>query len=178
MRAIVNAVILILIGVVLFFSCESDEKNSTQSDNTYQLRNILNDSNWIEMTDTFSVNIICIDYDIINNNDRYIIKSDIEYKNMYYSIKSNYQSCLNYQLPIIDFNKYTLLGYITKNYPHDIKQTIYKNEYEKKYVYVVNVTITSFNKILITKTNWLLVPKIPSDYSVEVLYTLNYRIDD
>lgn len=97
----------------------------------------------------------------------HIVKNDTEYQKLILE-RSPHSSCGNYQLPAIDFNQYTLIGYISSiagcNFPeltHEIKKT--NNNY------FVNINITQIG--LCERNNpitfWCLIPKINDSSLVE-----------
>jgi hypothetical protein len=128
------------------------------------------DNNWRETNDTSSIFIYCLDFDKIISKAEFIIRNQEEYDNLD-TLKSKpplYKECMDYVKPVIDFSKYSLLGFITMTGPFDIKRHVYINDIEKKYLYKINIKITSNNAILYVSKNFILVPKIPYGYEVEI----------
>jgi hypothetical protein len=152
---------------ILFISCSQDESTK------YENPPIILDENWVEITDTSSIEIKCLDGDKID--EKYIIRDSNAY-NDFYEILWQYNDCPDYELPSIDFDKYTLLGYITRTGECDIIRQVFKNDSDKKIMYHLEITITSNRKILITNYNWMLIPKTPEDYMVIIDTTMNYNL--
>ena len=69
----------------------------------------------------------------------------------------------------IDFNTHTLLGFYTEGSGCDIdfSPTLYVNEDDQTYHYVVKVKERGHCAKLAMTMNWMSVPKIPADYAVE-----------
>jgi hypothetical protein len=130
--------------------------------------------NWVEITDTSSLFIHCLDFDKIKHIGKFIIRKQNEYDNLdtLKSELSPYPNCNNYKKPEIDFTKYSLIGFITLTGPFNINRHVYINVPEKKYLYKINITITSEESILYVLYNLMLVPKIPTDYVVEIDTTM------
>lgn len=69
---------------------------------------------------------------------------------------------------IIDFNKYTLLGkYANGTCKAVFERDVSKNVSEKKYQYKIIVHQTGDCKINIESMNWVLIPKIEDDYTID-----------
>ncbi|GAB4304700.1 MAG: hypothetical protein Kow0068_26330 [Marinilabiliales bacterium] len=100
-----------------------------------------------------------------NEPDEYIITNDSLYQNL---LTLGTVVCDNYTLPEIDFTTYTLLGKFTvsdgevKYY----KREVVKDESNMRYVYAIYMKCKNNNKAAISM-NWVLVPKLPNNYSVE-----------
>jgi hypothetical protein len=169
-----RTIIFLLANIItlLFFSCGYEQ--ATQATKKYDLKTILNDSNWVEVLDTISFNIECLDADKMA--EKYVIRDTSEYKILYDAIWSGdiYEKCQEYELPFINFERYSLLGLLTLTGPCKIKRMIFINDIEKKYFYQIEITITSLEKILFTNQNWLLVPKIKSEYEIIFDTTMKY----
>ena len=82
-----------------------------------------------------------------------------------------YPGCENFKLPSADFSKYTLLGKYaegsgcTTNFKKDVKD----EQNKKILVYTVNVEEEGMCKPLRSSMNWILLPKLSSDYKVEFI---------
>lgn len=108
-----------------------------------------------------------LDYETDNE---FIFKEDSTYDNFLNLHKAEIeQNCENYQFPEIDFSSYSLIGKLTmaegkiKYY----KREVIINDDNSKYIYTITVYTKSFNKIQAVDYNWVLVPKIPENYTVE-----------
>lgn len=100
-----------------------------------------------------------------NEPDEYVINNDSLYQNL---LTYGTVVCNNYTLPSIDFTTYTLLGKYTvsdgevKYY----KREVVKDEVSMKYIYNIYIKCKNNNKAE-TSMNWVLVPKLPTGYSVK-----------
>lgn len=102
----------------------------------------------------------------------YVIKNDSEYQNLL-KIRSSHPDCKSYKLPEIDFNKYTLIGFVSSLGGCDTPEYFY-NVTKDDNMYSFNISI---NQKGLCKSHhsieiWCLIPKI-SDIS-----TLKYNIAD
>jgi hypothetical protein len=120
----------------------------------------------IQFTD-MNEQLNCIgSFDLLD--DEFILNSEQEYQSLLnYSFLGT--RCENYQLPSIDFSQYTLLGKYTQGggCTIDFVRKIYKDESDKKITYSIKVDGKGFCKKLGMSMNWVLIPKFPSDYTVE-----------
>jgi len=86
------------------------------------------------------------------------------------SLKLHSENCNSVQLPEIDFNEYTLLGkgtYVAACAEADFSGKVEKNESDKKYIYTIEIDTSGHAHCFYGSMNWILVPKISSDYSIE-----------
>ncbi len=98
----------------------------------------------------------------------YIIKNNAEYQELL-RVRSSHPNCSGYDLPTIDFNQYTLIGYlspasgcITPTINHEVIKTSQGN-------YVIDIIITEYGGC---KPNWdvgfwCLIPKLENNTFVE-----------
>lgn len=108
-----------------------------------------------------SVNINC-EPCIQQNN--YIIQDDSTYSKIFCGPNSGIDPC---DLPIIDFSSQTLLGVrAAGNCKIKIQREVNPDENEKKYVYSVRVKSCGVCKRKALNENWVLVPKLPTNWSV------------
>ncbi len=71
-------------------------------------------------------------------------------------------------LPEIDFNTYTLLGlYADGTCAVTFDRYVIRDDAAMKYIYTIGVTDCGNCDALIFGMNWVLVPKLPENYSVE-----------
>lgn len=98
-----------------------------------------------------------------------------EMKSNEYIIKAASQNVFNLKVSFdngntydtIDFNQYTLLGkYARENCKVTFDRNITKNDAQKKYLYNIKVHQCGTCEINWESMNWVLVPKIPDDYTV------------
>jgi hypothetical protein len=98
---------------------------------------------------------------VINDNDSYLLLD---------SLKSDSEDCNSSQLPDIDFNKKTLIGKCTL--VSGCGETKYSRKVEisdsdRKYIYTIQIDTSGLAHCIKNNMNWILVPKIPSNYSIE-----------
>lgn len=167
MRTIIIITSLVLISLI---SCNKEQ--ATQPDNF--LMKIINDTNWVEVTDTIPILIDCLDFDKMYNLFNIVVRTKQEYDDLIDTLRSRIKAkdyiCDNYEFPEIDFDKYSLIGLETRTGPCEIKKKLFRNDSKKEFLYilVISETINENHLILITNRNTLLVPKIPSDYIVKM----------
>lgn len=149
--------------ITILYGCN----DSTKPSNTKILDSV------VVVTDTIMPDIHCLEY---NSGDSiYIIKTEIEYKQLI-DIKSNIIPCDTYRFPKIDFNKYTLLGrmIVGGGLPPgpEFIRTVTRYNNEMKYVYHIKLIEYNYKEIEtghpIFSFNWILVPNIPSDFSIQI----------
>lgn len=78
------------------------------------------------------------------------------------------EGCLNKPRPNIDFTKYTLLGLFTQG-GCDVyyRRKVEKDDVNKRYIYSVKIKECGVCKKLMINNNWVLVPKLPTGYTVQ-----------
>ena len=97
-------------------------------------------------------------------DQKFVIKSQEKLDSLYQA-----ETCSQLKKPSIDFEAYTLLGqYVTAGGCEfkTIKE-VEKNEDAKTYKYIVTVKSCGLCKMKMFNMNWILVPKLPDDYTVE-----------
>lgn len=160
-----------LLVLYTFFSCQNNKPTEITTSTNPKLV-FLSDSNWVEVTDTIPFSITCLDFDKMYDLFKFDIRTQGDYKNLLDTLRSNFKSkgidCAKYQFPEIDFGTYSLIGMETRTGFCSIKKMLFKNDIEKKLRYILEITITSPEEILLVNRNMLLVPKIPQDYVVEM----------
>jgi len=100
-----------------------------------------------------------------NEPDEYVITNDSLYQNL---LTLGTVVCGNYTLPEIDFTTYTLLGKFTVS-DGEVKyyrREVIKDESNMKYIYTIYMKCKNNSKAAISM-NWVLVPKLPDNYSVK-----------
>jgi len=114
---------------------------------------------FIDMTEQLSC--------IVAQNNEYIINSEQEYRGLL-NHKASVPECADFQLPPIDFSQYTLLG----KYAYgggcsvDFEKRVYKDEPNKRIIFSIRVIEKGPCDKLVKRMNWVLVQKIPPEYSV------------
>jgi hypothetical protein len=96
----------------------------------------------------------------------HIIRNNTEYQKLM-DFPSPHHDCGNYQLPLIDFNKYTLLGYVSGTggcAAPIISHTVRKQNNNR----IIDIFITQQGgcKMLNSFTVWCLIPKIDENSNV------------
>jgi len=80
----------------------------------------------------------------------------------------NTPECVGSTLPEIDFNVYTLLGlYADGACNVGFDRIVMQDDDLKKYIYTVGVNACGACESLRFSMNWVVVPKLPDDYTVE-----------
>ncbi len=107
--------------------------------------------------------------DFPSDKDReFIINSNQEYQTLI-GYKVRIQECEDFKLPQIDFSQYTLLGKYTQGggCSVDFVSKVYKDDSKKKISYSIKIDEEGYCEKLVESMNWVLIPKVPFDYSVE-----------
>ena len=114
---------------------------------------------FIDMTEQLSC--------IAVQNDEYIINSEQEYRELL-NHKASVPECANFQLPPIDFSQYTLLGKYAcgSGCSVNFERRVYRDEANKSVIFSIKVNGEGPCEIIICKMNWVLIKKIPLEYSV------------
>lgn len=90
----------------------------------------------------------------------HIIKNDIEYQQLIQS-RSTHSNCSDYQLPEIDFNKYTLIGYVSSIAGCDLPKISYEI-IKQNNQYSINLTVIQHG--MCERNNpiktWCLIPRV------------------
>lgn len=100
--------------------------------------------------------------------DNYVIKDSVAYASFQAEVKSSSISCDNAEFPEIDFSESTLLGLWADGGGCSINyyRSVGKLVDSKEYLYTVTVQECGFCEMYGFSYNWVLVPKLPADYSV------------
>ncbi len=110
-------------------------------------------------------NSFCVDF----NERNFVARNDSEFRQIY-TISKQWDDCRNFEMPEVDFSKYSLLGQQAGTCKGgNFLRTVTKNEAEKKIIYTVQAKCCGYNKVLLMSKNIVLVPKIPQDYTVEFI---------
>jgi hypothetical protein len=153
-------IILSLAFFLLQFSC-SNENKPTQAKMLDSVEVI---------TDTTSFDFRCLDHTKLPQG--MFFNDTTEYNKLIFCQK---WFCKSDTLPFIDFSQKSLIGYwIGKGMPHTtrITKTLYKYNYTKRYVYHILTEFNYRSDTIIEDAaqeyfNFLLVKKIPTDFTVE-----------
>jgi hypothetical protein len=133
-------------------------------------------NNDCDLPDDLNSGIIVSSFEVTNEcvrldeyKDTYIIRTLQEYDSI--KIKESYvDTCTVFKLNSVDFEKHTLLGFqvcgtCQVSYDRKVSEDI-KN---KKYIYSININECGDCKKLNCSMNWVLVPKLPDDWTVEFI---------
>lgn len=110
------------------------------------------------------------------NSDGIVIREDSTYEKLGNANRLNkWAGCDTAKLPVIDFSKYTLLGFTTVSSSCDeLTRSVTLDTLNKKFLY--SLTIKTLNKFCDQlgkqSLNWVLVPRLPDNYSVQFKYLI------
>lgn len=124
----------------------------------------------VEVT-SMETKLKCFSYklDECNDNCEFVINDSNSYFSLD-SLKSDSEDCNSVQLPEIDFNEKTLLGkciLVSGCGEISYSRKVKKNESAKKYIYTIEIDTSGLAHCLKSSMNWILVPKISANYSIE-----------
>jgi hypothetical protein len=97
----------------------------------------------------------------------YVIRDNDAYQELVNPDYPNYPEC---ELPEMDFSEITILGKYTQvsGYPEPVYiREVTKNDEEKKYIYSITGISQDMSDCPNHSMNWIAIPKIPDDYTVE-----------
>jgi hypothetical protein len=157
-KIIAAGMIVLLIGVL----CSGCIQQSSQNDNYGDEVQFIN----LDME-------LCIDTFNISNSGKteFVINSNEDFF-VLIKHKSSRESCTNFTLPEVNFSQYTLLGKYTEGSGCSIEfqKKVYRNDTNKTITYVIKVVTDGSCDMLGTSMNWVLIPKIPLNY------TINFKV--
>ncbi len=100
---------------------------------------------------------------------QYVINDSTAYQSLGI-LPVNTPECVGTILPEIDFNTQTLLGlYADGTCNVGFDRIVIRDNDLKKYIYTVGVNACGICESLRFSMNWILVPKLPADYTVEFI---------
>ena len=106
------------------------------------------------------------------NMEKVVIDNDATYQILLDSIFQPYSSnCDSNNHPVIDFSTHTLLGNYRDGGGCSINfiRNLYEDIPNQKYIYDIKVEEEGLCLMLGFSMNWILVPKLPENYTVEFL---------
>ena len=110
----------------------------------------------------------CCDHDTVTEN-KHIINSEEEYYNLFDDI----MYCDSSDLPQVDFKKYTMLGqYASGGCEVKFIREVTNDEKTHEYLYTITVRDCGACQVHVSSMNWVLVPKLPENYTVR--FELNH----
>ena len=114
----------------------------------------------------------CLNCNILVNPDQfYEINSNAEYQALSLLAHSDQTVC---QFENINFNNYTLLGKsIWASCKYKIKRNVTEDKDNNKYIYMIELKECGNCSDLTMLDNWILVPKIPTGYTVDFVIIKN-----
>ncbi len=94
----------------------------------------------------------------------FVILSEVQLDSLY-----EYENCSDAERPEINFNEQTLLGYYVDGGGCDIQfiREVITDESGQRYIYTVKVKACGWCAKLGYSMNWVLVPKLPENWTVE-----------
>lgn len=103
------------------------------------------------------------------NEEEIIINDKETYEKMLANIDNSHPTCRNYELPNINFAEKTLLGKLTtiKGCQVFYTREVTANTDKKAYVYTIDVVRQGSCDSTWVNYNWITVPKLPSQYTVQ-----------
>jgi len=117
-----------------------------------------------------SLSLGCIDtfFRTENSEKEFTINNNKEYRSLI-TYKSSSPFCKDLVLPTIDFSQKTLLGKYASGggCTIDFMKKLYKDDTERKALYIIDVIEKGACNKLEFSMNWILSPKIPSDYLIQ-----------
>ena len=109
------------------------------------------------------INNACVKHVTVDSKTDYIITSDSE---NIFDLTVSFDNRATYQT--IDFSQYSVLGkYADEGCKVVFDRNVTKNVIQQKYIYKITVINCGTCKELATSMNWVLIPKIEDDFSVE-----------
>ena len=106
------------------------------------------------------------------NMEKIVIDNDATYQVLLDSIFQPYSSsCDSNSHPVIDFSIHTLLGDYRYGSGCSVNfiQNLYEDIPNQKYIYDIKMEEEGFCSMFGSSMNWILVPKLPENYTVEFL---------
>ena len=159
---LIIVIVLILVFVIqkpsFFFKDKSGQPSGIGTS-----RNSL--SNFTEFNITELGNDLCIYADCLY--DGCVIRTQAEY-NRNVNV-SSWISCSNFQLPAIDFSRYSLLGKQTtgSGCSREYIKNVYDDNLGKRALYLIRIVENGSCEPAEYKSNWVLISKIDSSYEVK-----------
>ena len=157
-----NSKIILLLLVICIASisgCINHTQNGAQSIDTNG-----NEIQYIDMNEEFSACFTPFEL----KDSEFVINSDAKYSKLL-EYRSSSPGCENFELPEIDFSKKTLLGKFAWGVgcSIDFEREVIRDEPNKTIVYSIKVVEEGLCEMAGSSMNWILIPKVPSDYSIE-----------
>lgn len=105
----------------------------------------------------------CVDYEL----NEFIIDDKDSYLDLFTRPHPT-EYCQNFQIPEIDFENRTLLGYYSTIQGCSLKyrRTLMADPDEKEYIYTIYYRNEGDCEKTISYMHWMSIPQLPSDYSV------------
>lgn len=109
-------------------------------------------------------------YDVIND-DGVVIDDQNAFQALLDTTFQSSSLCDTTNHPTIDFSQYTLIGTFrdASGCSQEFIKHLYIDDINKKYIYSVQVEEEGGCLPYVVSMNWILVPKLPNDYTVEFL---------
>jgi len=102
-------------------------------------------------------------------NTEIIIRDTNTYRSVFIENNPTYYNCDTASLPIINFNKYSLIGILTigSGCSVNYERKILNDKTNKKIIYSISFEYLGICEMLLTSWNLVLVPRISDEYTVE-----------
>lgn len=178
-----KSIILIISFTIFLVTCSKEQPTNLSSN--YDKYQIQNDSDWVEITDTMNINVLCLDPSLIYTGK--VIMNDNDYRDLWNKSSgfiemwknlrhpdSLYAKCKEYTDLNIDFQRYSLLGFAIITGIAETNRYVYVNHKRKEYLHLLHIIDTSNYKRGDAYYKWVAVPKIPGDYLVKFDTILTY----
>lgn len=156
-----------VVGIIFISGCIQKEKINPDVPVVQQDTDMQKFSqNEIQFTDMGGT-LNCINTFDLRDKEFIITSNEIYHSLLQY--KSTHPRCENFELPSIDFSQYRLLGKYAQGggCSIDFVRKVFRDDSNKKIIYSIKVVEEGSCEKLGASVNWILIPKVPSDYSVE-----------
>lgn len=170
--------VLSVLFLLVIFACSKEQLTETQHVN---LQEIQNDSNWVEILDTINVTdkITCLASSLIHWGT--VFNSENDYKLIWDKSVNDYPEEIGmcngmkfnpklskpqFYITNINFNERTVLGFDLMTGPAKCQRHIFINDNKKKYLYELQIKVTSNNDRGDGYYNWISISKLKSGYSI------------
>jgi len=177
-------IIILLFAIVslALFSCSDSEQVTTPITSAFEMDTLqyflmLNDINWIEITDITELETIppCIYFELMKNgvvvnNEFQLYKLWTESKPFFLGIDTNKPCVRNYISSDINYTQKTLLGIFLGFYPSKIVHKFFVNQSLKKYRYIVEYHQLNWTRLGFASENWITIAKLNSEYDIDFVH--------
>ena len=105
---------------------------------------------------------------LVINQSEYVIKEDLDYKELVNDTSTSRPGCEDFQLPYIDFVERSLLGRFTQVQGCNVSyiRELYADPDAEMYEYRIRIQVSGNCQNELSNMNWISVPKLPDNYGV------------